>query len=256
MSLKGTQDIYYYTSEIGEVETGRNERIQNSIPSFEKSSFDLQVPRLDPSMARRPKEVRGGEARKSGGEREVPGHGSIQEFGHRQAAPVRVGKCRYSSRSRPPYGKRGLISLALLGATPSTTSPFRGERTSCDRRKFLVAVAGIHPIQTEGMCPSLRPYLSQRFDEGRFRLPEALALGLPGGQPFTSTSIRHGKVSIHGVKGGRSGSDSGFNLHGSFNKRGAKGSFNRNSMSVSSKILATPFFVRPPVVLSMVGGRV
>jgi hypothetical protein len=167
-----------------------------------------------------------------------------------------VGKCRYSSRSRPPYGKRGLISLALLGATPSTTSPFRGERTSCDRRKFLVAVAGIHPIQTEGMCPSLRPYLSQRHGEGRFRLPEALALGLPGGQPFTSTSIRHGKVSIHGVKGGRSGSDSGFNLHGSFNKRGAKGSFNRNSMSVSSKILATPFFVRPPVVLSMVGGRV
>lgn len=70
------------------------------------------------------------------------------------------------------------------------------------------------------MCPSLRPYLSQRHGEGRFRLPEALALGRPGGQPFTSTSIRHGKASIHGVKSGRSGSDSGFNLHGSFNKRG------------------------------------
>ena len=35
------------------------------MPSFGKSSFDLQVPKLDPSMARRLKEVRGGEATKA-----------------------------------------------------------------------------------------------------------------------------------------------------------------------------------------------
>lgn len=39
----------------------------NFVPSFGKSSFDLQVPKLDPSMARRLKEVRGGEASKAEG---------------------------------------------------------------------------------------------------------------------------------------------------------------------------------------------
>lgn len=38
---------------------------ENFIPTFEKSSFDLQVPKLDPSMARRLKEVREREASKS-----------------------------------------------------------------------------------------------------------------------------------------------------------------------------------------------
>ncbi len=38
---------------------------ENFHPSFEKGSFDLKVPVLDPSMARRLKEVRGGEASKA-----------------------------------------------------------------------------------------------------------------------------------------------------------------------------------------------
>jgi hypothetical protein len=38
---------------------------ENFVPSFSKSSFDLQVPKLDPSMARRLKEVKGGEASKA-----------------------------------------------------------------------------------------------------------------------------------------------------------------------------------------------
>jgi hypothetical protein len=57
------------------------------------------------------------------------------------------------------------------------------------------------------------------------------ALGRPGGQPSASTSGRHSKSggASRAVKGGRSGSGSGFNLHGSFNKRCAKqGSFNKN----------------------------
>lgn len=38
---------------------------ENFHPSFEKRSFDFKVPVLDPSMARRLKEVRGGEASKA-----------------------------------------------------------------------------------------------------------------------------------------------------------------------------------------------
>jgi hypothetical protein len=38
---------------------------ENFVPTFGKSSFDLQVPKLDPSMARRLKEVRGGDASKA-----------------------------------------------------------------------------------------------------------------------------------------------------------------------------------------------
>ena len=38
---------------------------ENFVPSFGKSSFDLQIPKLDPSMARRLKEMRGGEASKA-----------------------------------------------------------------------------------------------------------------------------------------------------------------------------------------------
>ena len=38
---------------------------ESFVPAFEKSSFDLQVPKLDPSMARRLKEVRGEGASKA-----------------------------------------------------------------------------------------------------------------------------------------------------------------------------------------------
>jgi hypothetical protein len=38
---------------------------ENFVPSFGKNSFDVQVPKLDPSMARRLKEMRGGEASKA-----------------------------------------------------------------------------------------------------------------------------------------------------------------------------------------------
>jgi hypothetical protein len=38
---------------------------ENFHPSFEKGTFDLKVPTSDPSMARRLKEVRGGEASKA-----------------------------------------------------------------------------------------------------------------------------------------------------------------------------------------------
>jgi hypothetical protein len=85
------------------------------------------------------------------------------------------------------------------------------------------------------------------------------ALGRPAGQPSASTSGRHSKSggASRAVKGGRSGSGSGFNLHGSFNKRGAKqGSFNRNLRLVSPKLLASPLYVRQPVVDIKVGGRV
>lgn len=77
------------------------------------------------------------------------------------------------------------------------------------------------------------------------------ALGRPG-QPSASTSGRHSKSdgASRAVEGGKSGSGSGFNLHGSFNKRGAKqGSFNRNSRLVSPKLLASPLYVHQPVVV-------
>lgn len=38
---------------------------ENFVPTFGKSSFDLQVPKLNPSMAQRLKEVRGGDATKA-----------------------------------------------------------------------------------------------------------------------------------------------------------------------------------------------
>jgi hypothetical protein len=38
---------------------------ENFVSSFGKNSFDVQVPKLDPSMARRLKEMRGGEASKA-----------------------------------------------------------------------------------------------------------------------------------------------------------------------------------------------
>jgi hypothetical protein len=38
---------------------------ENFFPSFDKSCFDLQVPKLDPSMVGRLKEVKGGETSKA-----------------------------------------------------------------------------------------------------------------------------------------------------------------------------------------------
>jgi hypothetical protein len=75
---------------------------ENFVLTFGKSSFDLQVPKLDPSMARRLKKSKIRGCQQSGGEGEVSVRGLKQDFGHRQTASVRVGKFSGSSRGRPP----------------------------------------------------------------------------------------------------------------------------------------------------------
>ena len=106
---------------------------ENFVPSFGKSSFDLQVPKLDPSMARRLKEVKGGEASKAEAKEKAlvlasqfkildsPSHSSIYgEAPLPRPLPTRLGTSLFLS-ALPSR-------LFNYGGMPSTASRSREER--------------------------------------------------------------------------------------------------------------------------------
>ena len=234
---------------------------ENFSPTFEKSSFELQVPKLDPSMARRLREVKSVEASKAEAKEKslVAAQFKILDI----AKPLLYvwGSAAEAAVADPLLVVAAESALQLWGHAFHNITMQRREnvlRQTDPRFESLLAESTRFKPKECALLfgrSFLRGMVKDASDDQKLK-----ALGRPGGHPSSSSSSRHGKSSSssRGVKGGRSGSGSGFNLHGSFNKRGSKqGSFSRNSRSVSSKIiLAVPQCMLPLVVDVKVGGRV
>lgn len=96
---------------------------ENFVPAFEKSSFDLQVPKLDPSYS----------CKQSRSKDRGPGSIAVQDFGHREPL-LYVG----GTQRAPPLWIHDLPvqlrQLCSFGSTsPSITSLSRGGRISCGK---------------------------------------------------------------------------------------------------------------------------
>ncbi|KAI9555003.1 hypothetical protein GHT06_020294 [Daphnia sinensis] len=94
-------------------------------PTFDAKSFGLQVPKLDHSMSRRLKELKGGEVIEGGDEGEHIGEPSVQAVGRGQAASYLWGKlsCDPHLKEFVDGRCRYLGSPAALLLEPNRFSP-------------------------------------------------------------------------------------------------------------------------------------
>lgn len=224
---------------------------ENFHPSFEKGSFDLKVPVLDPSMARSLKEVRGGEA----GKAEVKEKALVaSQFKILDIAKPMLYLWGSASASNDPVLINAAESaLQLWGHAFHSITMQRRENVlhqTDPRFEALLSEPDRFKARDRGLLfgrTFLRSMVRDASDDQKLKL-----LGQPGGRPSTSSSSRHSRPSSssRGAKSSRTGS--GFTLHGNFNKRGSRpeSSFNRGSRLVSPPL--SPVSMSPPTV----GGRV
>lgn len=162
---------------------------ENFIPTFEKSSFDLQVPKLDPSMARRLKEVREREASKAEVKKKSlsADQYKISEIG--KPFLYVLESAVVAAVVDPLMVSAAESALQLLGHAFHNITIQRREnilwKTDHHFESLLAESTRFKPKE----CALL---FGRTFLRGMVKdfLP---ALGCPGGQPSTSTSGRHGK---------------------------------------------------------------
>ncbi|XP_045023289.1 uncharacterized protein LOC116935744 isoform X2 [Daphnia magna] len=203
---------------------------ENFHPSFEKRSFEFKVPVLDPSMARRLKEVRGGEASKAEAKEKalVASQFKILDI----AKPMLYLWGSASASNDPVLISAAESALQLWGHAFHSITMQRRENVlhqTDPRFEALLSEPGRFKARDCGLLfgrTFLRSMVRDASDDQKLK-----SLGQPGGRPSTSSSSRHSRPSgsSRGAKSGRTGS--GFTLHGNFNKRGTRpgSSFNRGS---------------------------
>ena len=230
------------------------------MPSFGKSSFDLQVPKLDPSMARRLKEVRGGEATKA--EAKEKSLVALQFKILDIAKPLLYLWGSATSEATPDAaGNVPLLvsasesALQLWGHAFHSITIQRREnvlRQTDPRFESLLAETSRFKPREYGLL-FVRTFLKNKVrdasDDQKLK-----SLGQPGGRPFTSAaSGRSSKTSSSARSQKSRRSRSGFTLT-NFNKRGFKPGFsNRGSRLVSELLHVLPVSESSQVI---VGGRV
>ncbi|KZS10480.1 Uncharacterized protein APZ42_025044 [Daphnia magna] len=190
---------------------------ENFHPSFEKGSFDLKVPVLDPYMARRLKEVRGGEASKAE---------------DKEKALV-ASQFKILDITKP--------ILYLWGSSSASNDPVLINAAESALQLWGHAFHSITTQRRENVLHQTDPRFEALFRwacRGDGYLRPLLAVT---SDPAAARVV---------AKSGRTGS--GFTLHGNFNRRGSRpvSSFNRGSRLVST--LLSPVAMSPPTV----GGRV
>ncbi|KAI9565167.1 hypothetical protein GHT06_008943 [Daphnia sinensis] len=210
---------------------------ENFVPSFGKSSFDLQVPKLAPSMARRLKEVRGGEASKAEAKEKALAASQYKIFD--------IAKL--------------LLYLWGSAMTEATTNSATSDPLLVSAAESALQLWGhaFHNITVQRR-ENVRRITDPRFeallsDPGRFKPRDG---GLLFGRTFLKSMVRDAsddqKLRALGQQSG-----SGFTLHGNFNKRGARpGSSTRGSRLVSPHLFVSPILLPTQIPCVRVRGRV
>ena len=148
---------------------------ENFHPSFEKSTFDLKVPTLDPSMARRLKEVRGGEASKAETKEKalVASQFKILDI----AKPLLYLWGSASAASDPLLISAAESALQLWGHAFHSITTQRRKNVSPDGSPFQGFVGGTGPVQGKGLWSPLRPHFAPWHGQRCIRLPEVKIAG-------------------------------------------------------------------------------
>ena len=204
-------------------------------------------------MARRLKEVRGGEASKAEAKEKALVASQFKILDN--AKPLLYLWGSASAASDPLLISAAESALQLWGHAFHSIPTQRRENVlhqTDPRFEALLAEPGRFKAKDCGLLfgrTFLRGMVRDASDDQKLK-----SLGQPGSRPPTSSSSRHGRPSSssRGAKSGRSGS--GFTLHGNFNKRGSRpgSSSNRGSRLVASVPLDSSVSLPP----TLVGGRV
>jgi hypothetical protein len=235
---------------------------ENFVPSFGKSFFDLQVPKLDPSMARRLKEVKGGEASKAKVKEKalVASQFKILDI----AKPLLYLWGSATSEATPDAaGNVPLLvsasesALQLWGQAFHSITIRRREnvlRQTDPRFESLLAETSRFKLREGGLLCGrtfLKSMGRDASDDQKLK-----SLGQPGGRPSTSAASGISSRTSSRTRGKRSGrSGLGFTLS-SFNKRGSKpGSSNRGSRLVSAILHVSPVIESHSSSHVIIGGR-
>ncbi|EFX61988.1 hypothetical protein DAPPUDRAFT_120679 [Daphnia pulex] len=207
---------------------------ESFVPSFGKNSFDLQVPKLDPSMARRLKEVRGGEASKAEAKEKALAASQYKILDIAKPLLYLWGSAMTEAATNPTTSDPLLVTAAesalqLWGHAFHNITVQRREnvlRLTDPRFEALLTEPGRFKPRDCGLLfghTFLKSMVRDASDDQKLK-----ALGQPGGRPSTSSGHHSRSSGSRGSKSDRPGS--GFTLRGNFNKRGSKpGSSNRGS---------------------------